>query len=236
MLNALINRLRPRDNSVDAIEASIAETDRALANTRAEVNRPAAVPGTARLSGGVTAEQHAADLASARAEVERLEAMRGALVAKRDSAREDARRSRVSALISAATAKHDAFCAWHAAEYQRAAGTIAKGCLLEQEALEALKQARRAMGETPGDWPALPADTLRSVLPGAPHSVGALGDLVQLPPARWDRRAEPVRWWPLPQWSPTGAIGATAWSDDLDRRRAEGQPRSASAGAGGRGL
>jgi hypothetical protein len=108
MMFGLLDKLRPKNDTAEALAEALAETEKALGEQRRHVGALEAGRGGALLEGGETARRHEAALREARDKEERLEALAAALRAKHAEAERQERRAALERQVAEARRKAEA--------------------------------------------------------------------------------------------------------------------------------
>jgi hypothetical protein len=145
MLGNMLDRLRPKSDTAEAIAEALAAVEKALGEQRGRVADLEARRGAALLEGGETARRHEAALREARDEAERLTALAEALREKHAQAERRERRARLERMVEEARRKAETAGRAIAREYPRLAAKLVALLEAEREALAAIVVAEREL-------------------------------------------------------------------------------------------
>jgi hypothetical protein len=151
MFGTMLDRLRPKNDTAEAIAAALAATEAALEEQRGRAGDLEARRGAALLEGGETARRHEAALREAKDEMDRLAAMAQALRARYAEAERRERRARLEHLADEARRKAERAGMAIKREYPKLAGRLAELLQAEHAALTAIVVAEREIGEAGED-------------------------------------------------------------------------------------
>jgi hypothetical protein len=147
MLGNMLDRLRPKSDTAEALAEALAEVEKARGAQAERIAALEAGRGAALLEGGETARRHEAALREARDEAERLTALAEALRARHAEAERRERRARLERLAAEARQKAEGAGRAIAREYPRLAAKLVALLEAEREALAAVAVAGRELAE-----------------------------------------------------------------------------------------
>lgn len=164
MLSGLLDRLRPKNDTAEAMASALAETETALAAAAQRVAGLEAGRGAALLEGGEVARRQEAALRDARDEAERLAALAETLRAKHAEAVTRERRAALQQEMVEAEREAADFVADLQRDYPKHAAAIAALCRREAAVTKRMieLQGRLMEGMRVGD---VPEDVRAPVLP-----------------------------------------------------------------------
>jgi hypothetical protein len=134
----LFDKFRPKNDTAEAIAAALMEVEAEIQNQHGRVGDLEAGRGAALLEGGETARRHEDALREARDEVERLEALAGALRTKLTAAEAREQRERLERMAAEAKEKAELAGRAIAKNYPRLAKELIKLLEDERDALQAI--------------------------------------------------------------------------------------------------